>query len=370
MKHTTHNSRRNFLKNSLSSGIALSAVPVVGHASNDRTADPMHTIKKPVPRLPCKIIVPSGLGEAYEKQVQALSPEIKLLKGLKGQAYTDALKQADVYFGRIKPEDFTQAENLSWVHSGSAGVEKQLYPEFVESDVVLTNAKGCYAPAIAEHVMGLLFSLSRNIGGQIRNMREHQWEGGGELVEMKNMTMGIVGFGGIGRQVARRARAMDMKVVAADIQGFYAEQIGDVCDELYYVYAGGLEKLLAQSDVVVSAVPHTALSEGMFGEDQFNQMKKGAYFINVSRGKVVKTDALQAALASGHLSGAGLDVTDPEPLPPEHPLWDFENVTITSHISGRSQYSWERSQAVFAENVRRYVHGYPMVNLVDKEAGF
>jgi phosphoglycerate dehydrogenase-like enzyme len=201
-------------------------------------------------------------------------------------------------------------------------------------------------------------------------MSGHKWEGGGEQIEMKNLTMGIVGFGGIGRQVARRAKAMDMKVVAADIQGFYKEQIGDVCDELYYVYAGGLEKLLAQSDVVVCATPHTPLSEGMFGEAQFKQMKKGAYFINVSRGKLVKTDASQAALASGHLSGAGLDVTDPEPLPPTHALWDFENVTITSHISGRSQHSGERTQAVFAENVRRYVHGHPMVNLIDKEAGF
>ena len=187
---------------------------------------------------------------------------------------------------------------------------------------------------------------------------------------MKDLTMGIVGFGGIGRQVARRAKAMDMKVIAADIQGFYQEQIGDLCDQLLYVDAGGLEKLLEQSDVVVSAVPHTPISEGMFGATQFRQMKKGAYFINVSRGKVVQTEALQATLESGHLSGAGLDVTDPEPLPTEHPLWNFENVTITSHISGRSQYSGERMQAVFAENVRRYVHGYPMVNLVDKEVGY
>ena len=258
------------------------------------------------------------------------------------------------------------------MQSVSAGVEHQLYPEFANSDVVLTNAKGCYAPAIAEHTIGLLFSLTRNIGHQIRNMAAHNWGRGGEetQIEMKNLTMGIVGFGGIGRQIARRARAMDMRIIATDIQGFYKEQIGDICDEIYHVQEGGLQKLLENSDVVVSAAPHTPLSEGMFGAPQFSQMKKGAIFINVSRGKLMDTDALMAALESGHLSGAGLDVTNPEPLPEDHPLWDFDNVTITSHISGRSQHSWNRLQSVFVENVRRYVYGLEMMNLVDKQAGF
>ena len=367
MKHTEKDSRRSFIKNSLSGGVVLSALPVIG-LEGTREIYPSSFIKKSVPRLPCKILLASGLGDKYEKLIRRLSPEITMLKDLDDKK--NALAEVDVYFGRIGEKDFAQAKNLSWVQSSSAGVEKQLYPDFKKSDVILTNAKGCYAPAIAEHVMGLVFSLTRKIGAQIRNMQKNQWGGSGEQIEMKNLTMGIVGFGGIGRQVARRAKAMDMKVVAADIQGFSREQIGDICDQVHYVYAGGLEKVLEQSDVVVCAAPHTPISEGMFGKTQFNQMKKSAYFINVSRGKLVKTEALQAALESGQLSGAGLDVTDPEPLPSDHPLWSLENITITSHISGRSQYSGERMQAVFAENVRRYVHGYPMVNLVDKEAGY
>jgi len=373
MKSSSQKSRRNFLKHSLPGGVVLAATPGLGFASTrtvNNGASAASLLSKPVPRLPCSILLTSGIHKEFEKQIRSISPEIKLLKELDGQDYKDALKITDVYLGRISAEDFALTKNLSWVQSGAAGVEHQLYPEFMASEVVLTNAKGCYAPSIAEHVIGLLFSLTRKIGSQIRNMRQHQWGGSGEHIEMKNLTMGIVGFGGIGRQVARRAKAMDMRVVAADIQGFYKEQIGDVCDELYYVNDGGLNKLLAQSDVVVCATPHTPLSEGMFGEAQFEQMRKGAYFINVSRGKLVKTEALQAALASGQLSGAGLDVTDPEPLPSSHPLWDFENVTITSHISGRSQHSWERLQTVFVENVWRYVHGHAMVNLVDKEAGF
>ncbi len=371
MKDPRTNSRRKFLKYSLTSGATLSTTPTLGYAfteNSDRSAK----INRLVPRLPCSIFMASDLDEKFEKQLLDISPEITLLKDVQGKQRTANLKKANIHFGQIAPDAFAQADNLEWVQSVSAGVEHQVFPDFVESEVILTNAKGCYAPAIAEHTMGLLFSLSRQIGTQIRNMKQHQWsrQGTESQIELKGLTMGIVGFGGIGRQIARRARAMDMRIVAADIQGFYQEQIGDLCDQLLHVHEGGLKQLLEQSDVVVSAAPHTPLSEGMFGSQQFEQMKSGAYFINVSRGKLVDTDALMAALRSGHLAGAGLDVTNPEPLPKDHPLWDIENVTITSHISGSSQHSWERLQSVFVENVRRYVYGLELMNLVDKQAGF
>ena len=358
------------MKQALPGGIVLAATPVMASGSLNVQTSITPLINKSVPRLPCSILLASGLDEKFEKQLVGLSPQIELRKDLDNIDYKVSLKTADIHFGQISAENFALTENLSWVQSVSAGVEHQLYPNFKNSNVVLTNAKGCYAPSIAEHTIGLLFSLTRKIGGQIRNMGHHKWSGSGEQIEMKDLTMGIVGFGGIGRQVARRARAMDMRILAADIQGFYKEQIGDICDELYYVDEAGLSNLLEQSDVVVCSAPHTPVSEGMFGTAQFQKMKKGAYFINVSRGKLVQTDALQAALESGHLSGAGLDVTNPEPLPADHPLWDFENVTITSHISGRSQHSWERLQSVFVENVSRYINGQPLVNQVDKEAGF
>jgi phosphoglycerate dehydrogenase-like enzyme len=370
MKPKKQKSRRNFLKHSLTGGAALSTVPLgFGLAAEVKMKTPP-SIDKPPPRLPCSIYMSANLDEKFEKQVRAISPYINLLKNSEGKDRAEDLRKADIHFGQIRPDAFAKTENLSWVQSVSAGVEHQVYPEFVSSEVVLTNAKGCYAPAIAEHTIGLLFSLTRKIGAQVRNMQNHKWGGSGEQIEMKNLTMGIVGFGGIGRQIARRARAMDMRIVAADIQGFYQEQLGDICDEMLHVQQGGLQKLLEQSDVVVSAAPHTPLTEGMFGNEQFLQMKPGAIFINVSRGKLMDTDALMSALKSGHLRGAGLDVTNPEPLPDDHPLWDFENVTITSHLSGRSQHSWERLQSVFVENVRRYVNGQPMVNQVDKKAGF
>jgi len=219
-------------------------------------------------------------------------------------------------------------------------------------------------------IIGLLFSLTRKMANQVLNMPEGKWERPDGMVEMKGMTMGIIGLGGIGSQVARRARAMDMKVIAVDIVPKYKEQIGDICDEIRLVQDEGLEWLLPHADVIVSAAPHTKVSEGMMGPVQFEKMREGSYFINVSRGKLVQTEALLAALKSGHLAGAGLDVTDPEPLPSGHELWKLPNVIITSHIAAQSQYSFGRMQDVFVENAHRFVHGFPLLNQVNKEMGF
>lgn len=361
-------SRRTFLKQSATGGLLLSSpswyIPATG--SHPQDLKPMTSD----PRLPCHILSAYDMDSAFIEQIQSISPDIHLHHRAKDDDATGLLQQANVYVGRLSQDDFGLTKNLHWIHSTSAGVEKQLFPEVVSSDIIVSNAKGCYAPAIADHTIGMLLALTRQISTQIRQMPNHTWGGSGDQVEMKDMTMGIVGFGGIGRQVARRAKALDMHILAVDIQAYYPEQIGDLCEELYHVDGGGLESLLQQSDVVVCAAPHTPKSEGMFGKEQFAQMKAGAYFINVSRGKLVDTSALLESIRSGHLQGVALDVTDPEPLPPGHALWDLENVIVTSHISGRSQYSRKRVQSVLVDNMHRYIHGYPLLNLVDKEAGF
>jgi len=163
---------------------------------------------------------------------------------------------------------------------------------------------------------------------------------------------------------------MDMKIIAVDIVPKYKEQIGDICDEVRLIQDNNLPWLLENADVIVSAAPHTKNSEGLFGRAQFEMIKDGAYFINVSRGKLVRTSELVNALKSGKLAGAGLDVTDPEPLPANHELWKLPNVIITSHIAARSQYSYDRMQSVFVENVHRFIQGLPLLNQVDKLAGF
>jgi phosphoglycerate dehydrogenase-like enzyme len=182
------------------------------------------------------------------------------------------------------------------------------------------------------------------------------------------MTMGIIGLGGIGREVARRAKAMDMKVIAVDAEPMYAERFAMV-DEVTLVDTG-LNDLLKRSDVIACCAPHTPKSRGMLGAEQFALMKPDAYFINVSRGKLVQTDALVEALESGRLAGAGLDVTDPEPLPAGHKLWSMPNVVITSHTAGKSQFSYQRVQNIFTENALRIAGGLPLLNVVDKRKGY
>ena len=354
-------SRRNFIKGAMNAAV-LSAIPISAIGSNSEFST--SALEGMVPKLPLRIMMKSGLSEAFKKKLMEFSSEIHLVEN------EQATQEINAWFGPINREAFKRASNLRWVQSSSAGVEHYLFPEMVQSEVLLTNAKGCYGPAISEHTFGLLFTLSRKIGSQTRNMAQGNWRGENNMVEMKGKTIGIVGLGGIGSQIARRARAMDMQVIAVDIVPKYKEQIGDICDEVRLVQDNGLDWLLPNSDVVVSAAPHTNHSEGMFDSKQFEMMKEGAFFINVSRGKLVKTPALVDALKSGHLGGAGLDVTDPEPLPAGHELWTFPNVIITSHIAARSQYSGDRMQEVFTENVYRYIHGFPMLNQVDKELGF
>jgi phosphoglycerate dehydrogenase-like enzyme len=180
--------------------------------------------------------------------------------------------------------------------------------------------------------------------------------------------MGIIGLGGIGRQIARRAKAMDLRVIAVDAEPMFGEKFSMV-DRVTLVDEG-LDDLLKESDIVVCSAPITARTHGMLGEKQFNLMKDGAYFLNVSRGKIVQTDALLAALRSKKLAGAGLDVTDPEPLPEDHPLWQEPNVIITPHIAGQTQPGYDRTYGVLLENTQRYVNGLPMLNLVDKQKGY
>ncbi|MDH3649687.1 MAG: D-2-hydroxyacid dehydrogenase [Saprospiraceae bacterium] len=355
-------SRRNFLKGAVFNTAALSAVPLGAIGATSRVS--ASSIQQSIPGLPIKIMMHTGLPRDFKSKLMKISTEIQLIDSKR------EIDQVDVWFGPINREEFRKASRLNWVQIPSAGVEHYLFPEVVQSDVVMTNAKGCYAPAIAEHTIGLLFALTRKIGSQTRNMAGAKWQAEDDMVEMKNLTMGIVGLGGIGSQIARRARAMDMQVIAVDIQPKSKEQIGDICDEVRLVQGDGLSWLLQNADVVVSAAPHTQVSEGMFDSPQFDMMKQGAYFINVSRGKLVKTSALLRALQSGHLAGTGLDVTDPEPLPSDHALWTLPNAIITAHISGRSQHSWNRLLEVFRQNVDRYMQGYPLLNQVDKQLGF
>ena len=341
-------SRRNFM--------SVAGVAAAGVLVNEARAD--ETAQNDSPRLPMKLLLRGGVKGDFVQQIKALSPDITIERDI-------PLTDADALFGNISEHELSTAKNLRWVQCQSAGVEHYPLDAMADRDIILTNAQGCYGPQIAEHVFGLLFAMTRGIGAL---SRKRAWQVDRDPIELRGMTMGIIGLGGIGREVARRAKAMDMKVLAVDAEPIFVEKFAMV-DEVRLV-DDGLMDLLKASNVVVSAAPHTRKSRGMLGVEQFAAMKEGSYFINVSRGKLVQTDALLEALKSNHLAGAGLDVTDPEPLPADHPLWRQDNAVLTPHIAGRSQLGDHRMQTVFAQNVARYVAKLPMLNIVDKRKGY
>jgi phosphoglycerate dehydrogenase-like enzyme len=245
-------------------------------------------------------------------------------------------------------------------------VENFLFPEFQRSDVVLTNCKILMGPEIADHAFALLLSLTRGLnraipgraGGELRREDFHP-------IELRGKTAVVVGVGGIGSQIAQRAQAFGMTVIGVDPKDMplnpYVSRM---------VYPEEIDSVLPLADVVFISAPLTPKSQGMIGPRQFELMKKSAYFVAVSRGKVYNTDALVKALDSRRLAGAGLDVTNPEPLPREHALWKFENVVITPHIAGQSDNVNTRQLELFKENVARFVSGRPLVNVVDKQKGY
>lgn len=240
-------------------------------------------------------------------------------------------------------------------------------PELVEGDVILTNMQRVYAPEIADQALGYLLAFSRSLAHFVRAQPSQDWRGsqaGAVLDELAGKTLLVIGLGGIGSEIARRAAAFGMRVVATDPKVLERPLF---VEELHRPEA--FHALLPKADVVASAVPLTKASRKMIGAREFGMMKPGAILINVSRGGVVDTDALVAALESKQVAAAGLDVTDPEPLPKGHPLWS-QNVIITPHTAGQSPGGERRRREVFRENLRRFAAGEMLLNIVDKKAGY
>ena len=296
-----------------------------------------------------------------------------------------AVADADAFFGKITPPLLAAARQLRWVQSPTASLEHYVFPALIEHPCVLTNMRGLFSDVIADQVMGYVICFARNLHHYVRNQVRRQWMPvGGEAerisfatgpgvvtaidrahLHLADCTLGVVGLGHIGSEVARRARAFGLRVLAVDP---VREAIPEGVEEL-----GKPERLpvlLGQSDFVVIAAPHTPRTEKMFRRPQFQQMKKGAYLINIGRGAIVDLGDLVAALSAKEVGGAALDVFETEPLPADHPLWDFENVILTPHVAGYSPRVAGRHLAVVLENVRRFVAGEPLRNVVNKAMWF
>lgn len=285
-----------------------------------------------------------------------------------------ALEGAEVYCGFGIPRDvLATGKELRWVHSGAAGVGGSLYPEMLESDVIFTNSAGTHGVPVAEQAVAMMFYFARAFDQVEASRRAGRlWERDrvacspslvGELVDS---VVGIIGFGGIGREVGKRAKGLGMRVWAIDRDPRAAAS--EVVDRL--LGPEDLTTVLAGSDYVVLSVPHTPETDGLIGAAELGVMKESAVLINVARGRIVDEEALIDALKAGSIRGAGLDVFRDEPLPEDSPLWELDNVCLTPHLGGVSPRFWERETELIIENMRRYLAGEPLLNVVDKQAGY
>jgi phosphoglycerate dehydrogenase-like enzyme len=295
------------------------------------------------------------------------------VKGITIAAVTtpkDAFAQipdADAYLGFCQTQLLVAGKNLKWIHSRQAGVEECLTPKVREGGVLITNVQRLNGPNVSEHAMALLLTLTRQINVALANQEDGRWDAQNmqNVTDLDGKTMLITGLGGIGTDIAKRANAFGMRVIATRATHK---------DGPPFVAHVGLPKelptMIGEADVVVNATPLTTETRHMFDAAMFARMKPTAYFINVGRGESVVTDDLVAALKDGKITGAGLDVTDPDPLPKGHPLWDVPNVVITPHTAATSELKEERGWILMRENMRRYVAGEKMYSVVDVKRGY
>jgi phosphoglycerate dehydrogenase-like enzyme len=277
------------------------------------------------------------------------------------------LPEAEVLFGfRLVDDLLRKAPRLKWLHFASAGVDRAVEAGLMRSDLILTTSSGIHATPIGEYVLASMLMFTHRFHQALRQQAAHVWQRY-EAPELRDRTLGIVGYGHIGREVARLGLAFGMKVVAIR-RGAPAHSRRTT--RVTILKPEQLPLLLAESDYVLLSVPLIDETHHMLGEKELRAMKPTAYLVNISRGKVVDEMALVRALREGWIAGAGLDVFEQEPLPGESPLWSMENVIMTPHIAGSHERYNERATELFCENLRRYLGGNPLLNLVEKTRGY
>jgi phosphoglycerate dehydrogenase-like enzyme len=338
---------------------------VIEHYGLEQAQTPVS--ERPGWRKPKRILVGSfipGVAEA----LQSAAPGVEIV--VANQA--DIAKQAagaDVVIGFCTPEVVAAGKSIRWIQLVTAGVENCVsIPGVRDRDILVTNMQRIGGPIIAEHVMGMVLAFTRGIDIYVSAQPRAEWRRTtppGRMSVIDGKTMLVVGLGGIGSEVAKRAHAMGMKVVATRASGRTGPEFVS-----YVGLPDELPKLASEADFVVNTAPLTPQTTGIFDAAFFAKMKPSAYFINIARGRSVVTSALIDALNSKKIAGAGLDVTDPEPLPPDHPLWKAANVIITPHVANDSDLGYDAQIKVVQENLRRYLAGERMLSVVDVQKGY
>jgi len=306
------------------------------------------------------------------QKLQEAFPEFIVVQLQNYDRVPEEIADTDVFIGwSLRPEQFLIAKKLKWIHSPAAAVHQLMYPELVNSSVIVTNSTGVHGPVVAEHAIAVMLALAKRLPQAIHYQAKRIWAQ--ELLwnehprprEAAGATVLVVGMGGIGREFALRAKALGMKVIA--IRENPAKGAGPA-DAVYGPEQ--LDQLLPQADFVLLCTPVTPATTCIINGERLKKMKFGAYLINVARGPLVDEAALAEALQEQRIAGAALDVFVEEPLPPESPFWSLENVLITPHTAAVTEKLWERHYDLIVENINRFLAGKPLLNEVDKRRGY
>ncbi len=311
---------------------------------------------------------PESVTEADLAQIRARVPHMEILHTRDRAEIQARLAEIEIAAGGFPHDLLSQARNLRWLQQWGAGADWLLrYPEAVELPFILTNASGVHAIPISEHIFAFLLAFARDLPNAFRGQCRREWRSyqEQEVFELAGQTLLLVGVGAIGQRTAQLAQAFGMRVLG--IRRDPSRSVPGV-DEMHGPEA--LDALLPQADAVVLTVPLTAETRHMIGEPQLRAMKPSAILVNIGRGGTIHEEALVQALREGWIRGAGLDVFETEPLPPDSPLWQMENVIITGHYSGKTPHYDRRAMEIFLDNLQRYVEGRPLRNVVDKRLGY
>lgn len=312
---------------------------------------------------------PAWFGERLGREF----PAVQIIQRNSYEGIETELLDAEVIFTlSLRREQFAAAPKVRWIHAPTAAVHQFMFPELMNSDVVLTNSTEVHGPVVAEHVIALILALAKKIR-QAALLQEKKlwgqqamWNQDPHLRETGGATLGLIGVGSIGRRVARMASALGMRVIA--VREHVEKGTPPGVDEVFTPTE--IDKLLRQSDFVVVAAPLLPATEGLMNGERFAVMKPDAFLINVGRGAQVDEAALAEALRERRIAGAALDVFEQEPLPADSPLWELDNLLITPHTAGLTEKLWDRHYELFSENLRRYLSHQPLLHVVDKQKGY
>ncbi len=302
--------------------------------------------------------------------LRARFPNTNIVHEIDEGAALREIEDADVFFGWTLPEPMLRkAKRLKWFQSANAGMDKNLYPEMVESSVTLTNSAGAHSVNIPEHVIAQMLTLARNFNVAARLQVDGKWDRAavissqGGLTELEGATALILGVGAIGGSLAHKLAALGMRVQVV-------RRTPKALDSIDVYSSSKIDELLPSADFVILALPLTPETRGLISSARIARMKPSAYLINIARGEVIDQGALIEALKRGAIAGAALDVFAEEPLPPSSPLWKLENAVLTPHIAGGSPKYFNRIVSIFADNLERYLGGQSLNNQVDKRLGY